>query len=286
VVKIMRKLEISIYIVLLIALVSLLGTVGARCQNKSPFRAQSVVAGKPSTGGLVVGGGGGGDAPPLYGGVGVFGGGGGIGPWINIFTGGLSSPCDPSTKATGVGDYMGTTSCKVIWQSSLADSGSIKWDEWGATDWNYQAEAGPDSTVHYLEVTGRTGDYTRYVYYVRTGSDGCYSVWSDIGAMYTLCGNDDVSSTTAEYAPGNYLRVDPVYKNKAQMRWQKQPSGDYESDYAWKGGYDTSEKSYGIGSQDASSTYKWWYRLLDPCGNGPSWTYVGTFTTDFMGGIE
>jgi len=211
-----------------------------------------------------------------------------LGPWMGtIFPGGflIASDCITDSGLFGV---EGSVFINIVWESSEVDSGHVRWDETGNTTWNYVEETGADSTEHFVTVVPLTADYVGYDFSVRTGSAGCFSEWSDVITAYTTCGDNSVSSTEEENAFfENWLRVDPVYKNKVTIRFKKTepiPDGGWTTS-ALIGSFSTTEKSWSI-STDPNSTYTWEYMVTDPCGESSNWVAVGTFTTDGSGDIE
>jgi len=193
-------------------------------------------------------------------------------------------------RDSDITDYWYTTSAKITWVSTSADSGHIRWDETGNTAWNYVEEAGDDSTMHYVLLNPPLViDYVGYDYCVRTGSAGCYSEWSEVQTYYTRCGTDDVTQLIENWDGfNNRLRVDPLYKNKAQIRYKQLTPIElpWQSTYAWIGAFDGAIKTYSFGVLDPSATWAWSYRLQDPCLSTTVWIEAPDFTTDASGHIE
>lgn len=246
-----------------------------------PPTSGALSTGKASSG-LLGGGFGGGSAPMLGGGIGVV-----AGPYLGFYSGGLSQDVACNTDSD-ITEYPATVLVKIVWTSALADSGHVRWDESGETTWNYVEEADADSTTHYVMVVPIVIDYTAYDYCVRTGSDDCWSGWSDTQTFYTSCGGNTLDSYDAynEFS-ANWLKVDPVYKNKVNFRYAvKSPPGEW-IETGWVGGFTSAWKVIEISSLQASSTYSWEYRMEDPCGEFTSWVTTGwEFTTDGSGDIE
>ena len=214
-----------------------------------------------------------------------------LGPWFGTFWPGgfLLYPDSCAISETGVTAYPGATFAFVVWNSALADSGHVRWDESGQTTWNYSDETGADSTSHYVVVIGLTQDYVQYDFQVRTGSEGCMTHWTTLQSFYTDCGDNTVSSYDAYYAGpllGNTLEVDPNYKNKVDIQYRvKAPPGSWNT-MGWSASFSTSKVMWNELSLLASTTYEWQYRLQDPCGEYTSWVSCTDFSTDGSGHIQ
>jgi len=206
---------------------------------------------------------------------------------VRATDGGAGESC--SITDSDITTYRKATGQYVVWTSSEADSGHVRWDETGNTTWNYGEETGDDSTSHYVVVTGWTPDFVGYDLCLRTGTSDCYSEWSDALTVYTTCGDDTVTLTSESWDGflNNRLRVDPLYKNKVMMRYKMTipTPGDWVTS-SWLGTYTITAKTWSFGTLAASATYTWEYNLQDPCSGEPTWVAVGTFTTNGSGEIE